>query len=80
MFILDEDSDKSVNCITVLLNKNEVQQLLGYAKRLLENPSASEHYHLSNEDYQKEITLCMYDREEIDRLHPRMKKLVVEGV
>ena len=77
MYILDEDTDKSVNAITLILSKSEVLQLLGFAKNLLENPPAAEHYHLSSDDYQKEITLCMYDEESIRNLHPRIQKLIL---
>lgn len=53
-----------------------MRQLLGYAKQLLENPQTSEHYHLSSEDYQKEITLCMYESEKIEQYTPRIQKLI----
>lgn len=76
MYILDDETNKKLNCVTIILKKNEVQQLLGYAKQLLEKPTNSEHYHLSNDDYQKEITICMYTPENINSFNPRIQKLI----
>lgn len=76
MYILDDETNKKLSCITIILSKSEIQQLLGYAKQLLEKSSPSDHYHLSSEDYQKEITLCMYDKENLSDFHPRIQKLV----
>ena len=76
MHILDDESNKKLDCITIILSRSEIQQLLGYAKQLLEKPSSSEHYHLSSEDYQKEITICMYESGKIEQFNPRIQKLI----
>jgi len=76
MYIIDDESNKNLDCITIVLTKSEIKQVLGYAKQLLENPSSSDHYHLSNEDYQKEITFCLYDPENISNFNPRIQKLI----
>lgn len=78
MYILDDESNKKLNCITIILSKSEIKQMLGYAKQLLDNVDASDHYHLSSEDYQKEITLCLYTPENIDSYNPRIQKLIIE--
>lgn len=79
MYILDDESDKKLNCVTIILNKNEMHQLMGYAKQLLEKPLSSNHYHLSSNDYQKEITICIYDPEQINQLSTRIQKLINEN-
>ena len=76
MYILDDESNKKLNCITIMLTKGEIQQMLGFAKQLLENSPSSDHYHLSSEDYQKEITLSMYEPANISDFHPRIQKLI----
>lgn len=78
MYLLDEETDKKINSLIIILNRTEIQQLIGYAEELLKNPSTSEHYHLSSEDYKKEITICAYDLQNIDRFHPRIKKLIID--
>jgi len=78
MYILDDESNKKLSCITIILTRNEIQQMLGYAKQLLESSPPSDHYHLSSEDYQKEITLCVYEPENISDFHPRIQKLIID--
>lgn len=76
MYILDDESNKNLSCITIILTKSEIQEMLGYAKQLLENPPPSDHYHLSSEDYQKEITFCIYNPENISNFNPIIQKLI----
>jgi len=75
MRILDIDSNKKIDNIMILLTKKEIIQLLGYSKQLIDNPSA-DHHHLSSDDYQNEITICIYDHENIDNFNPRVQKLI----
>ena len=77
MRILDEDSDKKLDNVTIFLTKDESLQLLGYLKQLL-NDSKSQHHHLSSGDYQKEITVCLYDETNLEGFHPRAIQLIKE--
>lgn len=76
MYILDEESDKKLTNVTIIFNKSELKELMGYAKQLLEETPSSDHYHLSSEDFQKEITLCIYDSENLKMFTPRIRKLI----
>lgn len=76
MYILNEESEQKLDCITLLLTKNELTQLGGYIKQLLEKTPSSDHYHLTNEDYQKEITICVYDPEDIENFNSRIRNLI----
>jgi hypothetical protein len=75
MRILDSESDKKLDSVMLFLTKTELQQLIGYATQLLERPSA-DHHHLTSEDYQKEITLAIYDAENVEKFSPRVQKLI----
>ena len=75
MRILDTESDKKLDDVMVFLTKAELQQLIGGARQLLENPSC-DHVHLSNEDYQKEITICLYDPKNAKNFDERSQKLI----
>lgn len=77
MRILDNESDKKIDSVMLFLTKTELQQLIGYATQLLEKPSA-DHHHLSSEDYQKEITLSIYDPENVVNFSPRVQKLICD--
>lgn len=79
MRIFDDESDKKLDRITVLLTEPEALQLESYLKEFLEKPKDKGlHFHLSSEDYNKEITICIYDPENITALHPRTQKLVLD--
>ena len=60
MRILDDESDKKLDNVSIFLTKEEAVQLRGYLNQLLDNPKL-QHSHLSSSDYQKEITICLYD-------------------
>jgi len=78
MQIFDDTSDKKLDNITLFLTKSELQILSGYARQLLEK-SSYDHFHLSSEDYQKEVTICVYDPEKTENFHPRIQKLIREN-
>ena len=65
MRILDDESDKKLDNVTLFLTKEEVVQLQSYLNQLLENPKF-QHFHLSSVDYQKEITICLYDEKNLE--------------
>ncbi len=77
MRILDDKADKKLNAISIFLTKKEAMQFQSYLNQLLDNPKL-QHTHLSSEDYQKEITICLYDEENLESFHPRAKKLIKE--
>ena len=77
MRILDDESDKKLDNVSIFLTKEEAIQLRGYINQLLEKPE-SQHAHLSSKDYKKEITICVYDEKCLERFHPRSIKLIQE--
>jgi len=77
MRLLDETSDKSINNLTLLLTKAEAIQFIGYLELLTEDDIGG-HYHLSNKDYSKEITLVLYDENDISLFNERYKKLIID--
>ena len=77
MRILDEVNDKKIDAISLFLTKEETLQMAGYLEEMLANPDCH-HVHLSSDDYQKEVTLCMYDQKKLDDFHPRAKRLILE--
>ncbi|MGE4573534.1 MULTISPECIES: hypothetical protein [Parachlamydia] len=79
MHIFDDELKKNLDGVTLLLTKCEIKQLIGYAKQLLEEKPPSDHYHLCDENYQKEITICLYEPEKMDSFHPAIQKLIKES-
>lgn len=77
MRILDDESDKKLDNVSIFLTKEEAVQLRGYLNQLLDNPKL-QHSHLSSADYQKEITVCLYDEKNLENLNQRSIKLIKE--
>lgn len=77
MKILDEDNDKKVDNATIFITAQEAKQIYSYLGTLIEKP-ANQHFHLSSEDYQEELTICIYDEKDLSGLHERAKKLIEE--
>ncbi len=77
MRILDDESDKKLDTVSIFLTKEEAIQLQSYLSQLLNNPKL-QHSHLSSTDYQKEITICLYDEQNLGDLNPRSIRLIKE--
>ena len=62
MIIFDEREQKKLTDITILLDKDEATQMLGYLGELLSSSADDSHFHLNNSSHSKEITLALYDK------------------
>jgi len=76
MRIHDLDSDQSLKEIVIFLKPEEAQQMRDYVKLAIANPKA--HYHVSSEDYSKEITICLYDPDDLTDFSERSKEIILE--
>ena len=76
MRILDQNTNKSIKNITVLLEKAEAIQLMGYLEELVVDEKQNAHYHLNNADYSKEITIALYDNDNLSNFSDRYKLLI----
>lgn len=79
MRILDDKSDKKLDAISVFLTPEEAIQLRGYLNQLLSNPKL-QHSHLSSSDYQKEITICLYDERDLEGFSQRAIRLIKDDI
>lgn len=77
MRILDDMSNMKLDGVTILLTKNEASHLRDYLEQLIHEDD-KDHSHLMSEDYQKEITICLYSPDKIKNFQPRIQKLILE--
>jgi hypothetical protein len=73
--ILDEDSDRSCENITLFLTKQEAVNLSGAVAALLEGP-LDRHEHVDSDDFKKELTVCIYDASDLSGLNDRSRRLI----
>ena len=77
MRILDEKTNNSISNLTILLEKDEAVQLIGYLEDLILEKTPNEHCHLNNADYSKEITIALYEKYNVEGFSDRYKSLIM---
>ena len=83
MLIIDDKDDlklKEISSLILCLKVNEIEELIGSLQDTLkevENGKSDFHSHINSDDYEKEITVCAYGTEELNRaLSPLIRKLI----
>jgi len=77
MRILNDDSNEKLDTVSFFLTKQEAVQLHSDLEALIADPT-KQHTHISSDDYQKEITVCIYDEKDLSGFHERAKTLILE--
>jgi hypothetical protein len=77
MRIYNVDSDKSLDDVTLYLTIDQAREMKNKLEGLIKQPAKS-HSHISSDDFQKEITICIYDPNKLDHLSKRSKTLILE--
>jgi len=78
MRILNEDDDKALKKIILYLTKEEAQELKTSLVDILEKKH--HHSHVSSENSKKEVSLCVYDVNNLAFFDDRSKKLILEDL
>lgn len=77
MRILNSADNTPLNNICIYLTPAEATQMVGYLEQLLVEPG--EHFHLNDDEYQREITLTVYQAGNLKHYDERSKKLIQTG-
>lgn len=77
MRILDEDSDKAIKNILILLTPEEASELRDDLERMLQKNASDEHTHINDMEFEHEMTVAIYSSGEIDSFNERSKKLIL---
>ena len=75
MRLLDEDIDRACSRVTIYLTHQEAVELRDSLEALVAGPSGG-HEHVSDADYKKEITVCLYDSVELSEFSDRSRRLI----
>ena len=78
MRLLNEDTDSVLSRITLLLTKAEASELRDSLGAILTSDAVARHEHVPSEDFQKEITISIYDESDISSFHERAQGLIRE--
>ena len=77
MRILDEESNKSLKNIVLYLTYSQASEFRDSLEELLKKP-LNNHSHISSDDYRKEVTVCIYDNENLTGFNERSKKIIID--
>lgn len=76
MRILNEDSNKSMKNALLLLTVQEASELRDDLERLLSQKIFNDHSHINDSDYEHELTIALYNPDNIEEFNERTKKLI----
>lgn len=76
MRMLDEDRDSSLNRVTLYLTRSEASELRDSLDALMKD-RRERHEHVPSEDYNKELTVCIYDAGDLKSFNERSKRLII---
>jgi hypothetical protein len=63
MLIQNKKTKETWDIVILYLKPSEAKQLRDYLEALLDDPIPGEHHHVSSEDYRREITVLISDKE-----------------
>jgi hypothetical protein len=78
MRILNQDTDKSVKNLLILLTREEAMELKDDLEQLISKGQDQDHAHLNDADFQREITVAIYNSEKCWFFNDRVKQLIAE--
>lgn len=79
MRIYDSDSDKKVNNIILYLTPDEAQEMRDSLELLISNSDKHQHEHIPDreDNFKREITVCVYREDNLASFDERSKKLIL---
>ena len=80
MRILDVDNNIAINNTTLYLRIEEAKELYDSIGALLKANDFSEHIHINDASYEHEITIVLYDEQQMGSLSERSQKIILKDV
>ncbi len=77
MLVYDPNSNRPIDNATIFLTVEEAKELHDDLASLIARPSEN-HAHIYSCDYQREVTVCVYDAQKIDSLDEKTRKLLIK--
>ncbi|MDL2225932.1 hypothetical protein LJC20_07075 [Eubacteriales bacterium OttesenSCG-928-M02] len=78
MRILNEDNNSAIKNLTILLEYHEATELFDSLSAMIKDCQKHEHEHINDKEYEHEITIAIYDENNISTFNPRMVQLIKE--
>ena len=78
MRILNQDDNKAVNNVLILLTMEEAAELKDDLERLLSKKITNDHSLINDLEYEHELSISLYDENNIEGFDDRTKKLILQ--
>ena len=78
MRILDNETGKALREIIVYFTRDEMSEVQEIAEAFVKGEE-DHHYHMNDENFEREIIFAMYTDENLHEFDERSRKLIVEG-
>jgi hypothetical protein len=78
MRIYNADTDKKANKVTIYLTLDEAKEMRDSLEALLNDSKKLRHEHIPDQDFKREITVCIYNENNLSGLDDRSKKLILQ--
>jgi len=80
MRILDITADTAIKNIVLYLKPEEAKDLYASLGALLNRNDFNNHEHIDDATYEHEITVVLYDEQNIESLNERSKKIILQDM
>jgi len=77
MRILDEDNNKAIKRVLILLTQEEATEMRDDLERMLQKNISNEHTHINDMEYEHEMTISIYN-DQVQSFNERVKNLIAK--
>ncbi|MDN3505882.1 MAG: hypothetical protein P0S96_01480 [Simkaniaceae bacterium] len=79
MRIYDSDSDKKINRVILYLTLDEAKEMKDSLEAIIKNTAQHHHEHIPdrNDDFKREISVCVYNKDNLSSFDERSQKLII---
>jgi hypothetical protein len=77
MRIYNLDSEKKANNVILYLTPDEAQEMKHALEQLISDSKKQHHQHICDSEYKREVTVCIYEEDNLSNFDERSKKLIL---
>lgn len=78
MRFLNQENGQSMNDILVLMTYQEACEIRDDLERLILSNKMNDHSHITDAEFKHELTLSIYNENELDGYQEKIKKLILD--
>lgn len=79
MRFLNQDKNETLSNLLLLLTKNEAIELKDELERLIKSKINNDHGHVNDLEYQRELSLAIYDINSLNEFDENVRKLIIDN-